>query len=93
MVLIFVHDDTINGQNSHSMLKGSFVPDLKRFRKASSAISREDRTPPHFRRDVRQYFDKAFLNRWIGRDGAHKKIYKSPIPNLDELKIKIIENI
>ena len=34
----FVDDETINGENSHSMLKEFFVLELKRLGKASSAI-------------------------------------------------------
>ena len=34
----FFEDDTINGQNSHSMLKELFVHELKRLGTANSAI-------------------------------------------------------
>ena len=110
----FVDDDTINGQNSHSILKEFVVPELIRLGKASFAIFREDGAPPLFNRDICQYFSKVFPNQWIGRSGpvrwaprsrnlylldfflwkyAKNNIYKSRIRNLDELKVKIIENI
>ena len=38
--------------------------------KASSAIFQQDGPPPHFSRDIRQYIDKTFPNRWIERGGA-----------------------
>ena len=60
-------DDTINRQNSYSMLKEFFVPELKRLRKASSAIFQQDGTPAHFSLDVRQYLDNVFPNQWMGR--------------------------
>ena len=65
LVLIFVDDGTINGQNSHSMLKVFFVLKLKRLDKASSANVGENGAPVHFSLDVRHYFDKVFPNRWI----------------------------
>ena len=34
----FFDDDTINGENSHSILKEFFIPELKRLDKASSTI-------------------------------------------------------
>ena len=65
-------DDTINRQNSHSILNEFFVAELQRLDKANSGIFREDRAPPHFSRVVRQYFNKISSNRWIGRSGAHQ---------------------
>ena len=59
-------DDAINGQNSHSMLKEFFVPELKRLDKASSGIFQQDGAPARFSRDIRQYLDKVFPSRWIG---------------------------
>ena len=110
----FFDNDTINGRNSHLMLKEFFVSELKRLGKTSSVIFRENGAPPHFNRNVRQYLDRDFLNRWVGRDGpirwalrsldlsmldfflcgyVKNNIYKSPIRNLDELKIKIADEI
>ena len=66
----FFDDDTVNGQNYHSMLKEFFVPKLQRLGKVSSATFQENEAPPHFSRGVRQHFDKIFPNRWIGRDGS-----------------------
>ena len=68
----FFDDDTINGQNSHSMCKEFFGSELKRLLKANSAIFREDATPPHLSRDVRQSLDKIFPNWCMGRDDPIK---------------------
>ena len=45
-------NDTINEQNSHSMLKEFFVPELTRLDKESSGIFREDGAPAHFSREM-----------------------------------------
>ena len=68
----FFNDDTINGQNAHSMLKELFVSKLKRLRKASSVNFQQDGAAFHFSRDVRQYLDKVSPNRWIGRSHVHQ---------------------
>ena len=64
----FVDDDTINRENSHSILKEFFVPELKRSGKASSAIFRQDEASFHLSRDVHQYFSaKSFpIGGWKG---------------------------
>ena len=59
----FFDDDTVNGQNCHSMLKEVFVLELKRLRKVSSVIFQGNGAPAHFSRDIRQYLDKVFPNR------------------------------
>ena len=74
----FFDDDIINVQNYHSISKECFVPELKRLGKVSCAIFQEDKAPPHFSRDVRQYFDKIFPNRWIGKGGSIRWAPRSP---------------
>ena len=47
--------DTINRQNSRSILKEFFVRELKILGKASSKIFQYDEALPYFSPDVRQY--------------------------------------
>ena len=56
---LFFDDDTINRQNSHSTLKESFVPELKRLGKENSVIFQQRGAPTHFSQDVRRYFEKS----------------------------------
>ena len=64
---LFHDDDTINGQNSHSILKEYFVAELKRLGKANPEIFQQDGAPAHFSRDVRQYFDSlSLVGGWEG---------------------------
>ena len=62
-------DDTVNGENYFSMLESFFLSDVRRLYKVRSITFQQDGVPPHFARDVRQFLDKHFPDRWIGRSG------------------------
>ena len=87
-----------------------FIGEIRKLHKVRSIIFQQDGAPPHFARDVRQYLDSQFPQRWIGRGGPirwalrspdltpldfflwdHLKniIYQTPIKNLNELKMRI----
>jgi len=56
-----------NGEKYLSMLETFFIPEVKRLRKVRSIIFQQSGAPPHFAGNVRQFLDKNFSNRWIGR--------------------------
>jgi hypothetical protein len=106
----FFEDDNVNGKNYLLMLQTFFIPEIRKLNKLRSIIFQQDGSPPHFSIDVRQYLDKHFPNRWIGRGGSirwaprspdltpldfflwgHIKnnIYKTPVKDMDELKMRI----
>jgi hypothetical protein len=110
----FFEDDTVNGENYLTMLQNFFMPEVRKLHKVRSCIFQQDGAPPHFARDVRQYLDDQFPQRWIGRGGpirwaprspdltpldfflwGHLKniVYQSPIKDLNELKMKIKNEI
>jgi len=62
----------------------------------------QDRAPPHFARGVRNYVDRTFPNRWIGRKWPiewpprspdltylKNKVYKVKPGNIEDLKERI----
>ena len=52
------------------MLKEFFVQ--KDYAKQALQFVQQDRTSPHVNRDVRQYLNKVFPNRWIGKGNVHQ---------------------
>jgi hypothetical protein len=42
--------------------------------------------PPHFSRNVREFLDNQYPQRWIGRGGSHHWPARSPDLNLNHLK-------
>lgn len=74
----FFNEDTVNGKNYLSMLREFFVPAMKRLRKHNSMIFQQDGAPAHFHRDVRQFLDETFPDRWVGRGGAIRWAPRSP---------------
>jgi len=110
----FFEDDTVDGENYLLMLQNFFLPEVRKLHKVRSIIFQQDGAPPHFARDVRQYLDHQFPQRWIGRGGPIRWaprspdltpldfflwgylkniIYKTPIKDLNELKMKINNEI
>ena len=96
------------------MLQNFFILEVRKLHKIRSIIFQQDGAPAHFARDVRQYLDHQFPERWIGRGGPirwarrspdltpldfylwdHLKnfVYRSPIKDLNELKMKIQNEI
>ena len=60
------------------MLQSFFVPAVKRLRKVRAIIFQQDGAPVPFVRDVREFLDQNFLNRWIGTGGSIRWAPRSP---------------
>lgn len=43
-----------------------------------NVMYQQDGAPPHYAREVRQYLDETFANKWIGRRGAYEWPPRSP---------------
>ena len=63
----FFEDDTVNGENYLSILQNFFLPEVRRLYKVHSIIFRQDGGSQHFTIDIRQYLNRQFRYRWIGR--------------------------
>ena len=74
----FFGDDTVNAKNYLTMRQLFSVPAVKRLRKVRSIIFQQDEAPAHFARDVREFLDQNFPNRWIGRGGSIQWAPRSP---------------
>lgn len=65
----FFEENTVDGECYLSMLQDFFIPEVRKLHKVRSIILQQDGAPPHFARDVRQYLDHQFPQRWIGSGG------------------------
>ena len=74
----FFDDDTVNAKYYLTMLQSFSVPAVKRLRKVRSITFQQDGAPAHFARDVREFLDQNFPNRWIGRGGSIRWAPRSP---------------
>lgn len=74
----FFEDDTVNGQNYLTMLQDYFMVEVRKLHKVRTVIFQQDGAPAHFSKDVRQYLDYHFPNRWIGRGGPIRWAPRSP---------------
>lgn len=66
----FFADDTVNTKNYLPMLQSFFLPAMKRLSKARSIAFQQDGAPANFTRDVRDFLDQNFRNRWMGRSDS-----------------------
>jgi len=79
-------EDTLTGQRYLQFLRNKLIPDLCiMFSNANnpnipdeSIWFQQDGAPPHFSREVRQYLNKVFPGRWIGRRGHLEWPARSP---------------
>ena len=74
----FFPNDTVTAADYLEMLQSFFVPELKRRRCFSSAFFQQDGAPPHWGRNVREFFNANFKDRWIGRGGWVSWAPRSP---------------
>lgn len=82
----FFFEDNLNGPTYLDFLEGELIPALTAlFPHHAEADLHDDRiwfqqdgAPPHYALNVRQYLDRAFPNRWIGRRGTIEWPPRSP---------------
>jgi hypothetical protein len=65
----------VTGQAYHDMLSEWLVPQLQQAGIKDTVVLQLDGTPPHFALHVRDYLNKTFPGRWIGRGSE-----ASPVP-------------
>lgn len=76
-------EETINANNYLEMLELFLEPQLHQDGIADSVVFQQDGTPPHFALNVREYLNRTFPNRWIGRGSA--RLWPSRSPDLTPL--------
>jgi hypothetical protein len=62
----FIHG-SVTGQAYHDMLSEWLVAQLQQEGIKDTVVLQLDGAPPHFALDVRDYLNKTFPGRWIGR--------------------------
>ena len=63
----FFFDGNVSGDSYLQMLQTKFWPAFKRLQNCSKLIFMQDGAPPHYAKNVRDWLNKKFKNRWIGR--------------------------
>lgn len=63
----FFIENTVTGNSYLDMLVNFAVPQVEHLQ--PTIIFQQDGAPPHWSRNVRDYLNETFPNRWIGRDG------------------------
>ena len=63
----FFHDETVNSDRYLSMLQNQFWPAVEQRNLTNDMIFMHDGAPPHWGRNVREWLNGKFPNRWIGR--------------------------
>ena len=74
----FFIEGNVTGENYLDMLEKCFLPQMFR-RTARKAIFQQDGAPAHYSRRVREFLDKNFANRWLGRAGPLQWAPRSPV--------------
>ena len=67
----------ITGELHVDMLEKCFIPQLTR-NVLSNAIFQQDGAPAHYHRQVREFLDETFTDRWLGRCGPLIWAARSP---------------
>lgn len=70
--------ENITGENYKNMLESFLVPYLKSHRKLRSSYFQQDGAAPHFALIVRDFLNRHFSQKWIGRGGALHWPARSP---------------
>ena len=68
----FFIDGNLNAENYEAMLRNQIVPAIQEIvgENFENTWLQQDGAAPHYGRDVRNYLDEVFINRWIGRRGT-----------------------
>ncbi|CAG4985761.1 unnamed protein product [Parnassius apollo] len=74
----FLLEETMNGERCLNMLENRVWPALSTFDNIENMIFMQDRAPPHFTSNVRQWLDNRFPGRWLGLRGPHEWPARSP---------------
>ena len=78
MIGHFFIEVTLTGAKYLDLLQNEIIPEINRLFPNMNVYFQQDGAPPHYQRDVRQYLDTTFPQRWIGRRGAIKWPARSP---------------
>lgn len=73
----FFFEDNVNGNNYLTMLNGLVIPKLEQLG-LIDCYFQQDGAPPHFSRNVKNYLNERFPNKWIGRGGPVEWAPRSP---------------
>ena len=71
-------DETMNGERYLNMLRDKVLPEISSWDNLEDLIFMQDGAAPHFHKDVREWLDTTFPERWLGRRGPHKWPARSP---------------
>ena len=74
----FFEEETVTGQNYLNMLTTFFHPEIVRKRIVRRIIFQQDGAPPHYSTEVRDWLNKTFPGKWIGRRGSIEWAPRSP---------------
>jgi hypothetical protein len=74
----FFNEETINGQNYLKMLKEYFRPIIGRKHIHNKILFQQDGAPAHYSKEVREYLNLTFPERWIERRGPIDWAPRSP---------------
>ena len=66
----FFFQETVTGPNDLDTLRTDAVPALKHRNDFDELYFQQDGAPAHVARNVRNYLDEVFSNKWIGRRGS-----------------------
>lgn len=92
----YFFDEHLNGRNFLNFLKQDFWTLLENLPLSlrTKMWLQLDGAPAHFSHDVRNYLNRKFTNRWIGRGGSYNWPARSPgLTKMDFFKWGYIKNI
>ena len=74
----FILRETMNGDRYLQMLQQDVWPEVSTWPNADELVFMQDGAPPHYKRDVRNWLNANFQDRWIGRAGPQEWPARSP---------------
>lgn len=74
----FHFDGTVTGDIYLQMLQTKAIPAIQELYQGEEVYFQQDGAPPHFHRDVRNFLNISFPNKWIGRRGSVEYPPRSP---------------
>lgn len=74
----FILRDTMNSERYLAMLEDEVWPIVSTWDNINDLIWMQDGAPPHFALIVREWLDRHFPGRWLGRRGPHEWPARSP---------------
>jgi hypothetical protein len=74
----YFFEGNVTSESYMQMLQEYFLPTLGRLHRKSRTIFQQDGAPPHWSLQVREFLNRNFPGRWIGRDGPIHWAARSP---------------